>query len=273
MEIIAEPIAEHHLEPEVASPPPRRAQLAFGTNLLLAVAAFLFAIIFYGGLRALGEGLKLTWVAAAGKSITAKIIKVEAAPVQSGQAARQAGVRYAYSDLNGRSRQAYARLYAPDSAGGVLEGRAAKAAPTPVFHVGDRLLLRAAPWPGGAIMHPWSPPPTSKILFLCIAGLLVSGVSALLMRRILRWRQHRLHLLRNGVATIGTILHKKSNADDSLRYYLHYGYAADGIPQEREEQCSPEQWKTLEVGQSVTVLYDPKQPAESGLYLLLEPAA
>ena len=72
------------------------------------------------------------------------------------------------------------------------------------------------------------------------------------------------------MATVGTITHKRTEADDIVRYYLRYGYAPSaGEGREREEQVSVEQWKEFEVGQPVTVLYDPDLPEQAGLYALI----
>ena len=279
-----ETIAEHHIEPEVASPPPRAARLPWGTSALLGVAVLLFGLFLCGGARALLEAAKLAWLGVAGRTATATVIAIQTAPSAfAGRPGRQVALRY-------RVRSPYpphvtltggARLYDAEAADGPGSPspddgpqrrfpRASTAVPRPpLFKVGDALPLRFAPWFGGPISHPWSPPPTGKMLFLSLSGGLVVCVSLLLLRRIARWRRHRLHLLREGVATVGTIVHKHANTDDSLRYFVRYGYSAGGEACEHEEQVSADQWKALEVGQPVTVLYDPAEPTEAGLYQLM----
>ena len=54
------------------------------------------------------------------------------------------------------------------------------------------------------------------------------------------------------------------------RYYLRYGYAAgSALGQDREEQVSADHWREFQVGQPVTVLYDPNNPGHAGLYALI----
>ena len=101
-----------------------------------------------------------------------------------------------------------------------------------------------------------------------LSGGLVLAVSLLLLRRLLRWTGSRLHLLRCGAATIGTITHKRSESEDMVRYFLRYGYGG-GPEGGREEQVSADQWREFQVGQPVTVLYDPDNPAQAGLYALI----
>lgn len=271
-----ETVAEHHIEPAVAAPPPRTARLPLGTNLLLLVAALLFALFVAAGLRALGEAAKLAWLGIGGKTVAARITDVQTAPSAiKGQPARQMGLRYEWTPPDGRRqlRRGFARLYDPDEAGdgGFAGARPPRPriAPKP-FRVGDTFALRVAPWPGQSLTHPWSPPPTGKLFFLTLSGGLVIGVSLLLLRRIARWRRSRLHLLRHGLAAVGTIVHKHANADDSLRYFVRYGFAAaEGKAHEVEEQCGADEWRGFEVGQPVTVLYDPARPDEASLYALI----
>ena len=95
-------------------------------------------------------------------------------------------------------------------------------------------------------------------------------VSLLLLRRLLRWMGERLHLLRLGTATVGTITHKRTEAEDMVRYFLRYGYSSGQTEgREHEEQVSMDQWKLFHVGQPVTVLYDPEEPERVGLYALI----
>lgn len=270
-----ETVAEHHIEPAIAGPPPRTARLPLGTNLLLFVAALLFTLFVAAGLRALGEAAKLAWLGIGGKTVAARIMQVQTAPsAVKGQPARQTGLRYEWTPPDGGQRRGFARLYDPDEAGdgGFAGARPPRPRVSPkLFRVGGTFALRVAPWPGQGLAHPWSPPPTGKLFFLALSGGLVIGVSLLLLRRIARWRRSRLHLLRHGIAAVGTIVHKHANADDSLRYFVRYGFVAgiNGETQEVEEQCGADEWRAFEVGQPVTVLFDPAHPDEASLYALI----
>jgi len=138
-----------------------------------------------------------------------------------------------------------------------------------VIKIGDALPVRCAAWLGRPLSSPWTPEASGRIAFLMLSGGLIIGISVFLLRRLLGWRRHRLHLLRAGIATVGTIIDKEARAEDTPRYFVRYGYAAGSVPIEREEQLSMEQWKEFEIGQPVTVLYDPEKTEDAGLYALL----
>ncbi len=274
-----ETLLEHVIEPDVAAAPPRRTSLPGGTNLLLLAAILLFALFIYGGLRALEEAAKLAWMGVAGRTVSAQVSQVQTdSNPPKGQAPRQTGIQYAYvfpfGDVRARS-TGVARLETgpADGSGDPVAGpapiKARLAAPT--FHVGDQFPLRCAVWLGRPLVFPWQAPPTGKMVFLFLCSGLVISISVLLMRRLLRWRTHRLRLLQHGVATVGTILHKQARAEDAVRYFVRYGYAAGAMPREHEEQVSQDQWGRLEVGQPVTVLYDPDATGNAGLYALIRP--
>lgn len=276
-----ETVIEHVIEPKVAGPPPRRIRLPLSTNLLLLAAVLLFALFIYGGSRAFLEAWKIAWLAMTGRTVAARVQNVltEPSPLKN-QPARQAGLRYTYTLPFGPDRTpqtGIARLEAPEAGDpqrqpenlpGARQDSAAPPA-VPTFHVGDTLPLRCAVWLGQPLVYPWQSPPTGKVIFLMLCGGLVIGISALLLRRILHWRQHRLRLLQQGIATTGTIVHKDARAEDAPRYFIRYGYAAGTELHEREEQVSIEQWKSLEVGQPVTVLYDPERREDASLYVLV----
>jgi len=279
-----EALIEHTLEPEVAGPAPRRTHLPLRVSLLLAVAVLLLGVFVLGSGRALWEAARLSWLAGAGHTATGRIIRVATEPSGfKGQPPRPVAVRYA-CDLPAAQgtihREGWIGLGAPPapingpSPAIVLSPAkdapkpSAPASPTP--RRGQTVLIRYAPWFGGVASQPWQPNPRGRVLTLILSGSLVMLVSLLLLRRLLRWMGERLHLLRLGTATVGTITHKRTEAEDMVRYFLRYGYAsgqAEG--REHEEQVSMDQWKLFQVGQPVTVLYDPDQPERVGLYALI----
>jgi hypothetical protein len=273
-------VIDHQIEPVVAAPPPRAAQLPASTNILLLAATLLFGLFIYGGSRALVEAWKLAWLGVMGHPIAAQVTQVLTATSQvKGAPDQQIGLRYSYTLPFGPDRTlqtGVAHLMTPDVNDTTRpqeplprSGQKTVLPNIPVFHIGDRLPLRGAEWLGRPLVYPWQAAPTGKVVFLLLCGGLVIGISVLLLRRIVRWRGHRLRLLRYGVATTGTIVHKEARAEDAPRYYLRYGYAVETEPREHEEQVSIEQWKRLDIGQPVTVLYDPECPDDAGLYLLI----
>lgn len=277
-----ETLIEHALEPEVAQPPPRRAHLSFGSNLLLCASALLFAVFLSGGAWALMESARLGWLAAAGRTLPARVVSIGTVPSEfKGVAVQQISLRYQYRLPDGSHppiQTGTVRLAAPhplDSTPLSGIGPLPTGQPVPqTFQIGDILPLRYAAWRGKPIIMLWPPHASAKIGFLLACGSMVAVVSVLLMRRLLFWRWHRLHLLRLGEATVGTIIHKHAQAEDAPRYYVRYGYASAGehtgpVMCENEEQVTAEQWRRLEVGQPVTVLYDPARPGTAGLYSLL----
>lgn len=268
-----ETVAEHPIEREVAAPPPRAARLPLGLNFLIFAAGLMFTLFIGGGGYALLESAKLGWVSAAGRTVTAHVAQIvtEPAPVK-GQPARQTALRYVFTSPFDQSSQfRWLRLdRADDSQTGMPmpQGRGKPAAP-PLAQTGDPIPVRGAIWLGRPLFYPWTAAASGRIVFLMLSGALIVGISVFLLRRLLAWRRHRLHLLRAGIATVGTVIDKEARSEDTPRYFVRYGYATDSRPQEREEQVSMEQWREFEIGQPVTVLYDPEHSEDAGLYALL----
>ena len=281
-----EALIEHTLEPEVAGPAPRRTRLPLRLTLLLWVAVLLLGVFVAGSGRALWEAARLSWLAVAGHTVAGRIVRVVTEPSEiKGQPPRPVAIRYA-SDLPGPAgtihREGWIGLgmpAAPSNGAVGLNGPAGRPSskppvPMPPPRVGQPVPIRYASWFGGVASQPWVPDPRGRVLTLILSGSLVLLVSLLLLRRLLRWIGERLHLLRLGTATVGTITHKRTEAEDMVRYYLRYGYAFGageerGKGREHEEQVSMDQWKLFHVGQPVTVLYDPDEPERVGLYALI----
>lgn len=248
-------------------PPPRRAGLPFRLTFLLAVAGLLLGLFVVGSGRALWEAGKLFWIGGAGRTVRAPIVSIQTEPdPEKGKPPHQVAIRY--------------EAALPSSGGFVrrfgwvgLEREKTVSGAPPRYQIGQTLPVRYAPWFGGVASHPWQPSPAGWITSLTLSGSLVLLVSLLLGRRLARWVGERRRLLRDGQATVGTITHKRTEAEDMVRYFLRYGYAAKtgalSEGREREEQVSMEQWKRFEVGQPVTVLYDPNQPEQAALYALI----
>jgi hypothetical protein len=269
-----EAIAEHALEPELLLPTPRRLRLPLRTSLLLSVAVLLLGLFVLGSGRALWEGVKLAWLDSAGQTVQGKIDVIQTEPSPSkGQPAGQTAIHYeaAVPGPQGlRLQHGWIALGAPAAAPGI-ESQAAPLSPGPRFRLGQSFPLRCASFLGATTCQPWGPNPGIRVFSLFLAGGLVMAVSLLLLRRLVRWSGSRGHLLRSGAATIGTITDKRSESEDMMRYFLRYGYASGTSAQgrDREEQVSADQWRAFEVGQPVTVLYDPDNPAHAELYALI----
>lgn len=268
-----ETLSEHRVEPEIAMPAPRRTRLPLRVTLLLTVAILLLGMFVAGSSRALWEAVKLSWLAAAGQSAAGHIIQIQTEPSEvKGEAPRQVAIRYACdlpSPQGVLHREGWIGLgERPPLSNGPLSQ---KPVPAPAaFQLNQAFPIRYVSWFGGIVSQPWLPGAGGRILTLFFSGGLVLLVSLLLGRRLLRWMRERLHLLRQGTATVGTITHKRTEAEDMVRYFLRYGYASgQGEGREHEEQVSMDQWKLFQVGQPVTVLYDPDQPERVGLYALI----
>ena len=266
-----EAVIEHVLEPEIAGPIPRRLHLPIRARLLLAVASLLLALFVVGSGRALWEGVKLSWLAQAGHTVAGTIAEIHTAPTGSKDLIlRQTALRYTLSvpGPNGLvTKTGWIALGEPPAVPSP-ENRPAKTLPVPAFHLGQPVPLRVVRFGSEVVCQPWGPGASSRILTLFLTGGLVMAVSLFLLRRLLRWSGTRLHLLRFGTASIGTITHKRSEAEDMVRYFLRYGYPG-GPEAGREEQVSPDQWREFHVGQPVTVLHDPEHPSKAGLYALI----
>ncbi len=266
-----EAVIEHMLEPEIAGPAPRRLRLPLRTRLLLGVAGLLLGVFALGSARALWEAGTLTWLAAAGWPVSGQIIEIRTAPPLGPKdpAPRQIAVRYAALVPGPRgpvSETGWVALGEPPA--GPQPGRPSAPAAPPPLRLGQHVPLRVARLGGAVLCQPWGPGAGSRIGALVLTGGLVLAVSAFLFRRLTRWTGSRVFLLRRGTAAVGTITHARSEAEDSPRYFVRYGYPG-GPDTGREEQVSAEQWRTFHVGQPVSVLYDPDDPSRAGLYALI----
>ena len=282
-----EAIAEHTLEPELSSPPPRRLGLPSRTRLLLGTAALLLGLFAAGSGRALWEGVKLSWLDMAGQTVTGKIvaIRTDAAPKSlAGDAVSGKSAAAQKTPLPVQTAFCYeAALPAPDgpeirrgwislamqSPAAGLESEAAPILPPVRFQIGQPFPVRCASLFGVTVCQPWGPGAGNHIAALFLTGGLVMAVSLLLLRRLGRWAAGRQALLRDGIAVVGTITDKRTEAEDMARFFLRYGYPG-GPEIGREEQVSAEQWREFHVGQPVTVLYDPNIPSRAGLYALMK---
>lgn len=271
-----ETVIAHEIEAVIAGPPPRMARLPWRTQGLLLLAGTLTLLLFIGGARALEEAGRLAWIALVGRPAIAQITAIDIAPeINPKQPVQQTGLTYRYVDpQTGQMVSRHTRLVTmPSSPDGGLSGIGGpeRIPPPPLLHLGQRLELRVAGGPSNPVIYFWSPAPWGKGLFLTLCGLAVMAVSLRLMLALSRWQRLRVRLLRSGYSVVGTIVHKRADVGDTPRYYLRYGYATVGAVEarEHEEQVNAEQWKAFEIGQPVTVLYDPDAPASAGLYALM----
>jgi len=267
-----ETLSEHVIEPALAAPPPRKTPLSLRLTSLLVLATLLLGLFALGGVRAVWEAGKLGWLAGAGRTVSGTVTRIETLP-NPDKAAPPVPTGLWYTVTLPGPQGPFQRAGWISLAGEpVLPGGPARALPTPVpaVHLGQTLPVRYAPWFGSVLSQPWAAGPGNRIATLLFIGVLVLLVTARLARRILLWLRGHLHLLRQGQATVGTITDKRTEVEDAARYFLTYGYSAGGEGREREEQVGAEQWKLFQVGQPVTVLYDPASPSHAGLSVLME---
>lgn len=264
-----EAVIEHILEPELTGPIPRRLHLPLRARLLLAVAGLLLGLFVVGSARALWEGMKLSWLAEAGRPLSGRIVEIrtESSPVK-GQPPRQTAMRYSAVIPTPRGSQIQTGWIVLSEPPQPLSAEHRPEPAAPDFQIGEPFPLRLASFGGALLCQPWGPNPGSRIWTLFLSGGLVLAVSLLLLRRLLRWTGSRLHLLRRGTAAVGTITHKRSESEDMVRYFLRYGYRG-GPEAGREEQVSADQWRGFQVGQPVTVMFDPNAPEKAALYALI----
>lgn len=266
-----ETLIEHRIEPEVAGPAPRNVTLPWRSSVLLGMAALLLGLFVLGSGWALWEGTKLAWLTQYGRTVSAKIVDIRTEPAaRKGQGPRQTAFRYAGTVPGPKGLLAQSGWVDLNTSVPGAESTPAQTVPMPAFSLGQAFPLRYARFFSMTWSQPWGPDPGSRILTLFLAGGLVLAVSLLLLRRLVRWTQRRLNLLRHGTATVGTITHTRFESEDMVRYFLRYGYSVGaGEGREHEEQVSADQWRRFHVGQPVTVLSDPQDPKRVGLYLLI----
>jgi len=263
------------LEPGATPPPPRPVSTSPRARLLLICGALLFFAIFCGGIIAMVEAGQILFLAAAGHRIVAHITHVDTPTVA--QATSRIGITYVFDHpvAGGRLPQTqYGWADRPTPASTEHypdQGHPSTSTPTvPTYHTGDRLIFRYAVVGGHVILHEWASTPYGMLLLLTAIGLTLIGVGALFMRRLLRWHRRRMRLLRHGLAVTGAVVSKRVDGLEA-KYYLTYSYLTrtDTTLKEREEQCTPGQWKLFAEEEPVTVLYDPDQTSTVGLYKLL----
>ena len=267
-----ETLSEHIIEPALAAPPPRVALLSLRLRMLMVLAGLLLGLFAIGGLKSVWEAGKLGWLAGAGQTGVGTVTRVDTQP-GADKNAPPVPIGLWYTVRLPGSHGSFSRTGWISLAGDpVLPGGPARALPAPVpdVHIGQTLPVRHAAWFGDVLSQPWSASPGSRIGTLLFIGLAVLLVTGLLARRLLLWLGGYLHLMRNGQATVGTITDKRTEVEDAARYFLTYGYSAGGEGREREEQVGAEQWKLFQVGQPVTVVFDPASPAHAGLPVLME---
>lgn len=279
-----EKVLEHQIERELLAGPPRPVRATVSTGLLLATAGLLFVIFVYGGGKALLESAKVAWLSATGHKANATITTLIYSDGRRGgsglePASHIAGVVYAFRDEIGALRIGSAATMvpqtppAPSEYANSLGDRPSPPVadpPRPPVAPGQLLPVRYTKWGEQMMSGPAGSPPTGSVLFLAFAGFLVLGVSALLFIRMLRGTWQQVRLLRHGHATVGTIVHKTAQNEDSLRYCLRYGYADNaGKLHECEDICTMEQYRRFDIGQPVTVLYSSQDPTRAALYDLI----
>jgi len=263
------------LEPEATPPPPRSVNISLRSRLLLFCGAILFTAVIFGGAMAVVEAIEMGWLSTAGTPLTARITNVEtpASPASTSSGGHYA-ITYTYDQVvPGRAlpQTGVIRFDVPAPPGASnAPGRSPAAQPVPKYRAGDILHFRYAMIAGRPIAQPWSSPPYRNISLLIAMGATLMLVGGVFLVRLSGWHRRRISLLRDGMAITGNIVKKRFDNLEG-KCYVAYSYRAhsDPVIREREEQCTPNQWKRFEEGDAVTVLYDPKQPATVGLYRLL----
>lgn len=267
-----ETIAAHEIEPELAVAPPRRAPLPWRTQTLVVLASIVSVLLVVGGARAVLEAGRLAMAAVDGRPVVAHVTAIDYAPAPQGQPAQPVGVHFAYTDpWTGRRIVHDAPFAAPPEDPQTQPLPSSKPSAGSAVHVGDTLPLRIVGRAHHEHAYLWTASPWGKAGFLSLCGLAVMAVGVRLMMILYRWQGLRARLLRYGSAVVGTVVYKRSDLGDVARYYVRFGYATVPAldPREQEEQVSLEQWKQYDVGQPVTVLYDPDSPDRACLYALI----
>lgn len=270
------------LEPG-ASPPPRPVNIGFRATALLACGAVLFSAIIFGGIVALLQAAKIGWLGVAGHNVRAHVVWTD--PNASTTVAKTGHYRmtYAFDDpaeilaSNGSSRSndgsaptVTVTVAVPNAQPGPSSERHTPAASLRLYKVGDPLIFRYVRLGGQALLMPWSQPPNEYVLVLLVMAGTLIGVGVIFLSRLAGWHKKRMRLLRDGMAVTGVIVQKRVDSLEA-KFYVKYSYRpnSDPVLREREDQCTSIQWRSLNEGDPVTVLYDPKRTESVGLYRLL----
>ncbi len=137
-------------------------------------------------------------------------------------------------------------------------------------HAAGRFFVRYVYW-GHHLLYARASGLTERNSYISIAfALALIAVAVFLYAKWLRWVIRNIRLVRHGDAVVATIVDKEIHESDIPRFYIEYGYSdRDGHDQRRRERCTPDQWRSLAIGESVTALVLRTQPAKASLYRLL----
>jgi len=274
-----EPIQEYVVEPELSSDTPRRLRLGAWTVILTVccLAGYVLVMVCAGLISA--RSGQLLWLAEDGDLVQATVTGCEYASGGVGVCNGETGQRverieYRYGE-SGRFQGS-----APVLALGVIPVRepepqfpyAASVDTTPADRfqpqvIPDTVIVRYAMWNGKMISYPERSVSADSAALSAATCILIAGVATYILVMFLRWAGKTARILRFGLAVIGTVTSKEIHESDLPKYFVTYGFLdCEGAPHHCIERCTPDQWRRLEIGQPVTVLYPPAQPSRCELY-------
>jgi Protein of unknown function (DUF3592) len=140
-------------------------------------------------------------------------------------------------------------------------------------NIGDPVQVRVWPaWPGpsAAIEDPVLARSWSDVCFFGFA-VLVNGILILLVGGLLRKARIWRNLARCGIATVGRITDKRVERGKVNTLLVDYRYkSSDGTERDGTQALNKNDYDALQVGQAVTVLFDPLNPKSSIIYRCCE---
>jgi hypothetical protein len=276
---VHEPIQEYAIEPELSSLTPRRLRATAWPIAVIAGSVAAYVLLVACAAIIAVQSIRIVCLAEYGRTTMANVTGCEYAGGGSGSctpAPAQPIVRFDYqSDEYAlvRGSAPVSLLASNDSARSQSpfpDSQPMESMPgsrQPEVSVPTKLIVRFGTWGGKMISCPAQSVSAESSGLSVAVALFIAGIATYLVVLFLRWMKRTIKMLQFGEAVIGTVTSKEIKESDLPRYYVTYGFLdADGAPHQSVERCTPDQWRRLEIGQPITVIYPPAQPSRCELY-------
>jgi hypothetical protein len=273
-----EPIAEYRIEDELRAPAPRRVRPApWPVTVVLGCTFITILLTIFSGL-VIARSIQLLWLSRNGFLAIADVTDCWYAGGREGSCTTGPVDRIVRIDYRIEGHQPLvgsAPLSALDSFGPIqslpappnASALASTDATSAGMRVPDRIPVLYGYWNGGVISCPAESVTDRGAVLSIAAAMLICGLAILMFARFLRWMRRTIRSLEYGEAVIGTVTFKDIRDADQSRYFVTYGFLdSDGVAHECCERCTPDQWRSIDIGQPITVIYPPGRPSQARLY-------
>ena len=276
---VHEPVQEYSVEPELSVRGPRRVRVTTWLAALVSGCASIYVLALLCASLIAARSAQLLWLAHSGSYGVAWVTDCRYADGSVGACvldSRRSVIRLDYRVEGHDALTGSTLLSALGSQAAVPSNTGlsddAEVLPATELRphsvsIPTEFAVKYGSWNGNLVCAPANAVSEPSSLLSIIVAILLGAVSTALFVRFGRWLKRLIDVLRYGDAVVGTLTHKEIKESDLPTYFITYGFLdADGAPRQRLERCTPEQWRRLEIGEPVTVLYPPGQPSRCELY-------